>query len=104
MGLFSAAMCTEGAVIMAALLVQLKAKDFATWKTVFDSEDGFRTSSGQVSKQVLRDASDPNKVTILAKWDSVANAQKFAQSPELKAAMQKAGVEGPPAISFLNEA
>jgi hypothetical protein len=37
-------------------------------------------------------------------WDSLENAQKYAQSPELKAAMERAGVEGPPDISFLNEA
>jgi quinol monooxygenase YgiN len=96
--------CTEGEIIMAAILVQSKVKDFANWKTVFDSQEAFRTSSGQVSKQVYRDASDPNKVTILAKWNSVANAQKFAQSPELKAAMEKAGVEGAPTFTFLNEA
>ena len=89
---------------MAALLVQSKVKDFANWKTVFDSLDAFRVSSGQISKQVYRDASDPNKVSVLAKWNSVANAQKFAQSPELKAAREKGSLDGAPTISFLNEA
>jgi len=96
--------CSEGEVIMAAMLVQIKVKDFANWKTMFDSQDAFRTSNGQVSKQIYRDAGDPNKISILAKWNSVPNAQKFAQSPELKAAMEKAGVEGAPTIIFLNEA
>jgi hypothetical protein len=38
------------------------------------------------------------------KWNSMENAQKFAHSPELKAAMEKAGVVGAPNIHFLNEA
>jgi quinol monooxygenase YgiN len=52
---------------------------------------------------IYRDATDPNKLTLVFKWSSMANAQKWAQSPELKAAMEKAGVDGPPSISFLNE-
>jgi heme-degrading monooxygenase HmoA len=89
---------------MATMLVQHKVKDFAAWKKVFDSVDAVRRASGELSTQVFRDASDPNKVTVLNKWDSLANAQKFAHSPELKSAMEKAGVDGPPTVTFLNEA
>jgi quinol monooxygenase YgiN len=89
---------------MAVLIVQHKVKDFATWKKVFDSAFDMRTASGELSAQVLRDASDPNKLTIINKWDSIANAQKFVHSPDLMAAMQQAGVEGQPAVTFLNEA
>ena len=89
---------------MASMLIQHKVKDFAAWKKVFDASAGLRTSNGELSAQVYRDASDPNKVTTINKWNSLANDQKFAQSPELKAAMEKAGVDGPPAIYFLNEA
>jgi len=32
------------------------------------------------------------------------NALKFAQSPELKASMEAAGVLGTPVVHFLNEA
>jgi hypothetical protein len=32
------------------------------------------------------------------------NAKKFVQSPELKTAMEKAGVVGQPNVTFLNEA
>jgi quinol monooxygenase YgiN len=63
-----------------------------------------RASSGELSTQLYRDASDSNKLTLVFKWDSLANAQKFAHSPELKAAMEKAGVVGQPNVSFLNEA
>jgi quinol monooxygenase YgiN len=88
---------------MASMLVQHKVKDFAAWKNVYDSVADMRASNGELSDQIYRDASDPNSLTVIFKWDSLANAQKYAQSPELKAAMEKAGVEGPPNIYFLNE-
>jgi quinol monooxygenase YgiN len=88
---------------MASMLIQHQVEDFAAWKKVFDSFAGMRTSAGETSTQVFRDASDPSRVTVLNQWISLVNAQKFAQSPELKAAMEKAGVVGKPSISFLNE-
>jgi quinol monooxygenase YgiN len=89
---------------MATMLVQHKVKNFAEWKKGFDSAIEFRKSGGELSAQIYQDASDPNKITVVNKWDSIANAQKFAHSPELKAAMEKAGVDGAPSVSFLNEA
>jgi quinol monooxygenase YgiN len=89
---------------MATVLIQHKVKDFAEWKKVFDSAAGMRTSSGELSAQVFRDASDPNSLTVINQWDSLENAQKFVHSPDLKAAMEKAGVAGPPTVFFLNEA
>jgi heme-degrading monooxygenase HmoA len=95
---------TKGRIIMSGMLVQHKVKDFANWKKVYDSQAALRASSGELSEQIYHDASDPNKLILVFKWNSLENAQKFAQSPELKAAMEKAGVDGPPTITFLNEA
>jgi quinol monooxygenase YgiN len=90
---------------MASILIQVQVKDFAAWRKVYDSAIDLRTAAGALSDaQVYRDASDPNKVTTINKWNSLANAQKFAHSPELKAAMEKAGVVGQPNVSFVNEA
>jgi quinol monooxygenase YgiN len=89
---------------MASMMVQHQVKDFAAWKKVFDSAIDMRKSSGELSAQVYRDSTDPNKITTINKWNTLANAQKFAHSPELKAAMEKAGVVGAPIVSFLNEA
>jgi heme-degrading monooxygenase HmoA len=81
---------------MANMVIQIKVKDFAEWEKVFNSSAGLRKSNGELSHQIYRDAGDPNKLAIMYQWDSLANGQKFFQSPELKAAQQKAGVEGPP--------
>jgi quinol monooxygenase YgiN len=89
---------------MASILIQHKVKDFAEWKKVFDSSAGFRTSNGELSAQIYRDTSDPNSITVINKWTSLESAQKFAQNPELKAAMEKSGVVGAPQVYFLNEA
>jgi quinol monooxygenase YgiN len=88
---------------MASMLVQHNVKDFAEWKKVFDSVYDLRASNGELSDQIYRDASNPNSLTVIFKWDSLENAQQYAQSPELRAAMEQAGVEGPPSIYFLNE-
>lgn len=89
---------------MTNMLVQLKVKDFAAWRKVFDTASGMRTSNGELSDQIFQDASDPNKVTILYEWSSIADAQKYFQSPELKAALTEAGVQAPPDVNFMNKA
>ena len=88
---------------MASMLVQHQVKDYTEWKRVYDSVADMRSTNGELSDRIYRDESDPNKLTVMFKWDTLANARKYAQSPELKAAMENAGVEGPPNISFLNE-
>jgi heme-degrading monooxygenase HmoA len=89
---------------MVSTIAQHKVKDYANWKQVYDSQAALRTSSGMLSDQIYRDASDPNSVAVIIKWNSLETAQKFFHSPELKAAMEKAGVVGQPDIAFLNEA
>lgn len=46
------------------------------------------------SKNPLQPADDPNSVALLMEWDSLDDAQKFAQSQELREAMQQSGVIG----------
>ena len=88
---------------MPYMLVQHQVEDFAKWKAVFDSALGMRQTNGEKSAQIFHDADDPNSLTLLFEWDSLENARQYAQNPDLKAAMQKAGVTGPPNISFLTE-
>ena len=89
---------------MVNVLVQHQVKDYAAWRKVFDSVKDARKSSGAVSEQVYRDASDSNKITGMFKWDSLEHAQKFMQSSDLRTAMQNAGVIGVPTVTYLNEA
>jgi quinol monooxygenase YgiN len=88
---------------MATMLIQMKVENFAKWKKVFDSRADVRASSGALSGQLYRDASEPNKLTLIFKWNSLENAKKYAESPGLKAAYEKADVGGTPVFSLLNE-
>lgn len=95
---------TIGDIIMVNTLIQHQVKDYAEWKKVFDSSVSLRSSSGELSNQIFRDASDPNRITVINKWSSLESAQKFLNSPDLKAAMEIAGVVGTPSVSYLKEA
>jgi heme-degrading monooxygenase HmoA len=92
-----------GGYFMYATIVQQRVNDYETWRKEFDSMKVLRTSSGAYGDMVYRDNSDPNKLTIILKWNSLANAQKYFNSPELKAAMNRGGAGGTE-VEFVNEA
>jgi quinol monooxygenase YgiN len=89
---------------MAVMIVQHQVKDYKAWKEMFDGALALRKKNGEVSATVYHDEKDPNKLTIVNIWDSMENAHKFAQSNDLKTAMEKGGVVGAPTIFFLKEA
>ena len=88
---------------MSNMLLQFQVRDYATWRKVYDSLGEVRRSLGNLSGEVLQDASDPTKVVLLLKWDSLENAKKWSLSPELKVGQEKAGVVGPVDTRFLTE-
>ena len=89
---------------MAYILVQQSIEDFEKWKSLFDEDEPFRKAGGSKGAFVLRNADDPNHVTVLLEWDSLESARAFASSDELRERMQRAGATGPPALFFLDEA
>jgi heme-degrading monooxygenase HmoA len=89
---------------MAYMFVQHGVQDYEAWKSVFDSVGDLRRRNGEKSYQILRQENGSNKLVALFEWDSLDNARKYAASPELKEAMQRAGVTGKPEILFLEEA
>ena len=89
---------------MVYMFVQHGVQDYEAWKSVFDSVGDLRRRSGEKSYQILRQENGSNKLVALFEWDSLDNARKYATSPELKEAMQRAGVTGKPEILFVEEA
>ena len=87
----------------AALVVKHRVADFEAWKVVFDSMQSLRLQHGWLGHTILRDAADPNVVTVVNRVSSLEGAKAYGSSPDLRAAMQKAGVQGPPDISFCDE-
>lgn len=91
---------------MTFYVVRHKVEDYDKWREVYDEAQDMKASFGQKneSSRVFRDSDDPNMVTVLGEFDTKENAEKFFNSEELKAAMQKAGVQGQPEIHFIDEA
>jgi quinol monooxygenase YgiN len=86
---------------MATFIVHHTVEDYAKWKPVFDQHAATRKAAGSKGGTLYRSADNPNELLIVWEWDSLANARKFAESPDLREVMQKAGVMGRPDIHFL---
>ena len=88
----------------AALIVRHRVASFDAWKKIFDGMTDTRRAHGWLATIVYRDAVDPNLVTIVNRVKDIEGAKRYGGSPELRAAMEKAGVLGAPEISFVEEA
>jgi heme-degrading monooxygenase HmoA len=95
----------QGDDTMVYIHVQHTVEDFDRWKAAFDAHASTREAGGGTGKdQVLRDTEKPNQLTVILEWDELDKARQFAQSQELREAMQNAGVTGPPTVHFLKPA
>jgi heme-degrading monooxygenase HmoA len=79
-------------------------QSFEAWKPVFDELGKTRQEQGSDKSMVFRNADDPGEVIILTEWDSLDSARSYAQSPDLREGMQRAGVIERPDVYFLEEA
>lgn len=86
---------------MPHLLIQHRVADFATWKSHYDNHASARANAGLTDISVMQSLDDPNLVVALHSFDDLAKVQAFGSSPDLKAAMQAAGVVGEPSVHFL---
>lgn len=59
-----------------------------------------RKAIGATSTTILQQYGDPNNVAILFEVADLERAKAFAASPELRQAQQRAGVVGPPVVTF----
>jgi quinol monooxygenase YgiN len=85
-------------------IVQHPVSDYAAWRTVYEQVQPLRDKHGVSAADVLQNPADPNQVTVLHWFPSVAQAQAFAADPGLKDAMANAGVTAPPRIEIVVEA
>ncbi len=85
-----------------AVVTRIRVPNFEGWKAHYDQGETMRRNASVRGVQVLRDASDPNLVTIVTRFDSVDDAKRMLASDEWK---QAAGKGGPPLeISFVDVA
>jgi heme-degrading monooxygenase HmoA len=88
---------------MSYLLVKHTVKDYATWKTAYDGHAATRKAAGSKGARVLRGSENPNEIVVITEWDDLKKARQFGQSPDLREAMERAGVIGQPSVTFLDE-
>ncbi len=83
---------------MALLVVRHNVQDYDQFRAVYDSIGEVQRQWGVMAESVHQAAEAPNTVLILHHFASVAQAQAFLTSRELRAAMEQAGVEGTPRV------
>jgi heme-degrading monooxygenase HmoA len=88
---------------MAQLFVYHKVEDYAKWRIVYDSADSTRRSFGMTGARVFHTTTSPNEVVIITDWSTADQARAYSQSPELRQAMQNAGVISQPEVLILEE-
>jgi hypothetical protein len=85
------------------MFVTHEVKDFGNWKRVYDNFAATRKQLGVTGAGVYRNTEDPNQLTVTHQFADLKSAHAFADSEELKSAMQNAGVAGPPNIWFTED-
>ena len=88
---------------MASMFIKHRVADFDAWKPAFDEHEATRRETSVTGHSVHRDVDDPNVVIIAFRVADLARARAFAESDDLRDIMQKAGVEGPPEITFAED-
>ena len=89
---------------MAKVIVQHHVADYDRWFPVFSEHEGVRRQHGATGHSVNRAVDDPNSIVIVTDFGSADGARAFVQDASLKAAMYRAGVDGPPQIWIVEEA
>lgn len=82
------------------MFVRHEVADYAAWRKAYDGFRATQRKLGVVAQAVYQSTEDPNDVTVTHDFHSMEKAKAFAASPELKAAMEKAGVKGAPQIWY----
>ena len=88
---------------MTYVLVRFTVEDLTKWKPVFEEAAALRKSFGSVGVRAFSKADSPNEVVVLGEYADKGKAMQMFQSQEFREATQRAGVKGPPEVTFLDE-
>ncbi len=88
---------------MIHVLVRFTVEDLAKWKPVFEEASALRKKFGSMGVRAFSKTDNPNEVVILGEYADKEKAMQMFQSQEFREATARAGVKGPPEVSFLNQ-
>jgi heme-degrading monooxygenase HmoA len=94
---------TQGEIAMTYLIVRHTVENYDPWKAAFDAHASYRQAQGSQGGTLLRNTANPHELLIVLEWKDLESAQAFAESAELRAAMEGAGVTGQPDLWFAEE-
>jgi quinol monooxygenase YgiN len=86
---------------MPTLAVQITIGDYAEWRPLFDKNKPLRDRAGLRNVRVYRDADKPRDLIVWSETADPAKSREALSSPEVRNAMQEAGVVGPPKVHVL---
>ena len=86
---------------MSKLVVELRIGDYAKWRSVFDKNKPLRDTAGFKNIRIYRNADDANDVVLFGETSDMRKLRKALTAPELRTAMQKAGVVGQPMVHVI---
>ncbi len=87
---------------MIRMYVRHTVTDFDTWKRGYDAFDAQRRELGVRGDAIFCGAESITDVTVWHDFDDLSAAQAFLDTPELRTAMETAGVVGEPHIWFVH--
>jgi quinol monooxygenase YgiN len=79
-------------------IVTHKVKDYAAWKTAFDSDEQARKDAGITAVCVMKDVKKPNTVSVWAAYSDQSKVDAMFASDGMKAKMKEGGVVGKPTM------
>ena len=83
-----------------AFLLHHRVADFDTWLAGYDAAGSIQQAGGIIGHAANRWIDDPAMVTVYHQAESFETLQTFLAHPDLKAAMETAGVISAPEVSF----
>ena len=87
---------TGGAMPKFGAIMEIKVKDYAAWKAIFDADTQVRTDAGVASYALSQNPQDPNHLFLWLEGDDKDKLDAYLKSKELKARNKEAGVKGQP--------
>jgi hypothetical protein len=82
------------------MFIRHEVADYGVWRKAYNAFAPTQKKMGVIFQAVYGSTEDPNDVTVIHDFHSLEKAKTFAASPELKSAMEKAGVKGAPQIWY----
>lgn len=83
-----------------AFIITHTVADFDSWLEGYDAADELRISNGIIGHAANRSNDDPSVALVYHQAEDFGTLRAFLENPELRAAMESAGVTSEPEVSF----